>query len=113
MTTGLLIVGHGSRDISANAEFESVVATYRAARPDVDVTHGYVELARPSLAMALRELAQRSDSVVVLPLFLFAAGHVKNDISLALSQARQEFPRCPFYRSQCLGRPSEPCGAGL
>ncbi|MBX9661305.1 MAG: NAD(P)H-dependent oxidoreductase subunit E [Nitrospiraceae bacterium] len=103
MTTGLLIVGHGSRDVSANAEFESVVAAYRASRPDVDVTHGYVELARPSLAMALRELAQRADFIVVLPLFLFAAGHVKNDIPLALSQARQDFPAVRFTVTNALG----------
>lgn len=103
MTTGLLIVGHGSRDPSANAEFESLVVAYRAARPDLDVAHGYVELAKPSLADALRELAQRTDSVVVLPLFLFAAGHVKNDIPLALAQARQDFPAVRFTVANALG----------
>lgn len=103
MSTGLLIVGHGSRDPSANAEFESVVAIYRTRRPDLDVVHGYVELASPSLATALRELAQRVDFVVVLPLFLFAAGHVKNDIPLALSQAREEFPTVRFTVTNALG----------
>ncbi len=103
MSTGLLIVGHGSRDHQANLEFESVVVTYRATRPDLDVVHGYVELARPSLATALRELAQRVDSVIVLPLFLFAAGHVKNDIPLALSQAREDFPAVQFTVTNALG----------
>ena len=103
MSTGLLIVGHGSRDPSANVEFEAVVAAYRAAHPDIDVTHGYVELAKPSLAEALRDLAQRTDLLVVLPLFLFAAGHVKNDIPLALSQARQDFPSVRFTVANALG----------
>ena len=103
MSRGLLIVGHGSRDPSANVEFESLVAAYRAARPDLDIVHGYVELARPSLATALGDLAQRVDSVVVLPLFLFAAGHVKNDIPLALSQARQDFPAVHFTVTNALG----------
>ena len=103
MSTGLLIVGHGSRDPQANLEFESVVVTYRATRPDLDVVHGYVELARPSLPTALRELAQRVDSVMVLPLFLFAAGHVKNDIPLALSQAREDFPAVRFTVTNALG----------
>lgn len=103
MSTGLLIVGHGSRDSSANVEFEALVAAYRATRPDIEVAHGYVELARPSLATALRDLAQRADSVVVLPLFLFAAGHVKNDIPLALSQARQDFPSVRFTVTNALG----------
>ena len=103
MSTGLLIVGHGSRDPNANLEFESVVATYRATHPDLHVVHGYVELASPSLATALRELAQRVDSVVVLPLFLFAAGHVKNDIPLALSQVREDFPTVRFTVTNALG----------
>lgn len=103
MKTGVLIVGHGSRDPNANAEFESVVAACRAARLDLDVVHGYVELARPSLSIALRDLAQRTNSVVVLPLFLFAAGHVKNDIPLALSQARQDFPGVRFTVVNALG----------
>lgn len=103
MTTGLLIVGHGSRDPNANVEFESFVAAYRVRRPDIEVAHGYVELARPSLSTALRDLAQRADSIVVLPLFLFAAGHVKNDIPLALSQARQDFPAVRFTVANALG----------
>ncbi len=103
MITGLLIVGHGSRDPNANVEFEALVAAYRAARPDIEVVHGYVELAHPSLLTALRDLAQRADSVVVLPLFLFAAGHVKNDIPLALSQARQDFPTVRFTMTNALG----------
>lgn len=103
MTTGLLIIGHGSRDPHANVEFESLVAAYRATRPDIEVGHGYVELAQPLLSTGLRDLAQRAESVVVLPLFLFAAGHVKNDIPLALSQARQEFPTVRFTVANALG----------
>ena len=103
MSAGLLIVGHGSRDPGANVEFESVVAIYRRRRPDLVVTHCYVELASPSLAAALRELARRVDFVVVLPLFLFAAGHVKNDLPLALAQIREEFPTVRFTVTKALG----------
>jgi sirohydrochlorin cobaltochelatase len=89
MSTGLLIVGHGSREAGANVEFERVVAAYRARRPELRVAHGYVELAQPSLRAALGALCAEVDQVLVLPLFLFAAGHVKNDIPLALEQARR------------------------
>lgn len=103
MSAGLLIVGHGSRDSRANLEFEALVETYRAARPDLTVAHGYVELARPALAEALGELADQVDTVVVLPLFLFAAGHVKNDIPLALAQIKQHHPRTHFVVTRALG----------
>ncbi len=103
MSTGLLIVGHGSRDSQANLEFEALVAAYRSVRPTLTVTHGYVELAQPSLATALHDLAQQADTVVVLPLFLFAAGHVKNDIPLALAPARHAFPATRFTVTRALG----------
>jgi sirohydrochlorin ferrochelatase/(2Fe-2S) ferredoxin len=103
MRTALLIVGHGSRDASANAEFESLVGTYRSAHPSLDVAHGYVELAEPPLPVALQEVARRSDHVVVLPLFLFAAGHVKNDLPIAIHRARRDFPGVRFTATRALG----------
>jgi sirohydrochlorin ferrochelatase/(2Fe-2S) ferredoxin len=101
--TTLLIVGHGSRDPASNAEFEALVSDYRAAHSPLEVAHGYAELARPPLEVALQEAARRSDQVVVLPLFLFSAGHVKNDLPIALHRARQEFPGVRFTAARALG----------
>lgn len=103
MSTGLLIIGHGSRVGGSNAELEELVAAYRAARPDLEVAHGYIELCEPSMATALGELAGRVDHVIVLPLLLFAAGHVKNDIPLALAQARRQAPATRFTAARALG----------
>lgn len=103
MTTGVLIVGHGSREPRGNAELEAAVAAYRGARPALEVAHGYVELAAPALGPALRALADRVDHVVALPLFLFAAGHTKNDIPLALVEARRERPSVRFTAARALG----------
>ena len=103
MTLGVLIVGHGSREPAANAELEAAVEAYRAARPGLTVAHGYVELATPALGDALRALADRVDHVVAVPLFLFAAGHTKNDIPLALSEARQARPNVRFTAARALG----------
>jgi sirohydrochlorin cobaltochelatase len=102
-TTGLLIVGHGSRDAAANVEFEDLVAAYRAARPDLEVAHAYVELSEPAIAPALLALADLAERVVALPLFLFAAGHVKNDLPLALAEARRQRPGTAFTASRALG----------
>lgn len=103
LKTGLLIVGHGSRDALANTEFEALVAEYREARPGYEIAHAYVELARPALPEGLAVLARRCREVVVLPLFLFAAGHVKNDLPLALAEARRAFPATRFCAARALG----------
>jgi sirohydrochlorin cobaltochelatase len=91
MSTGLLIVGHGSREARANEAFESMVAGYRtqlAPALAAEVAHGYVELARPNVDEALAALARRHRRVVVVPFFLFMVGHTKNDIPIALARAR-------------------------
>ncbi len=100
---GVVVLGHGSRDARANDELESLVASYRDARPDFVVGHAYVELAQPSVADALDTMAVRARRVVVAPLFLFAAGHVKNDLPIALAAARTRWPETRFEAASHLG----------
>lgn len=99
----VLIVGHGSREVAANEQFEQLVAGYAHRRPDLELRHGYIELARPSLGEALESLPANSSEVTLLPLFLFAAGHVKNDIPLALTAARRLRPQASFTAARALG----------
>jgi sirohydrochlorin ferrochelatase/(2Fe-2S) ferredoxin len=103
MDLGVVVVGHGSREPAANAELEALVARWAGARPGRDVTVGYVELAQPSLADALTAAAARHGRVVALPLFLFAAGHVKNDLPLALAAARAVRPHTQLTAARALG----------
>jgi sirohydrochlorin cobaltochelatase len=101
--TAVVVIGHGSRDPRGNAEFESLVDLYRQANPNVDVTHGYVEIASPSIKDVLAIAAAEHSTVVVLPLFLFAAGHLKNDIPLAIAETRTHFPHVRFDSARELG----------
>src|SRR5436190_21455802 len=103
MTLGVLLVGHGSRDPRGNAELEAAVAAYRGARPGLEVAHGDVGRAAPALVPALRALADRVDHVIALPLFLFAAGHTKNDIPIALAELRRERPSVQLTAARALG----------
>jgi sirohydrochlorin ferrochelatase/(2Fe-2S) ferredoxin len=101
--TGILIVGHGSREQASNLEFEQLIEHVRAHRSEFDVRHAYVELAAPSLADGLDAIARDNDRVVVVPCFLFTAGHVKNDIPLALAAVRRKFPEVRFEAGRVLG----------
>ena len=102
--TCVLIVGHGSRDAGANAEFEAVAAAYRAARPELRVEIGYIELARPLVGEALESIAaQEMRRIVVVPLFLFAAGHAKNDLPLVIDETRRRFPAVEIAAAPALG----------
>jgi sirohydrochlorin cobaltochelatase len=106
---GVVVVGHGSREPAANAELEALVAAWTASRADranhadFAVSLGYVELAQPLVADALTAAGAAHATVVALPLFLFAAGHVKNDLPLALDAARAHHPHVRFSAARALG----------
>ena len=101
--TTVLLIGHGSRESGANAELEALVAAFRATRPELRVELAYIELARPLVAEALEALAPETRRIVVVPLFLFASGHVKNDLPLAVDAARARFPATEIVIAPCLG----------
>jgi sirohydrochlorin cobaltochelatase len=101
--TCVLLLGHGSRDSRAVAEHEGLAAAYRARWPELEVTTAYIELAEPLLDDGLADAAARGRRVVVVPLFLFGAGHVKNDLPVALDGARARFPGVAFSAAPPLG----------
>ncbi len=99
----VVILGHGSRRLRANADFEALVARLRARSPQLDVGHAFIELAEPLLADGLVAAARCASRVTVLPVFLFAAGHVKDDVQAALAEASTRFPAVRFDASRALG----------
>lgn len=101
--TAVVLVGHGSRVRSATARFETLVGHYARSAPDLDVTHGYLELAEPALESALLAAGKKSAHVVVMPLLLFAAGHAKNDLPIALERARRALPQVRWSAAPALG----------
>lgn len=91
MSGPLLMVGHGSRDPAGASGFAELVALV-AARLDVPVTGGFIELSPPPLHRAVTELlAAHPGPAAAVPVVLSAAGHAKGDIPAALAReaARQ------------------------
>ena len=88
----ILIVGHGSREESGNDEIREFAAQWRAQRPDLRIELCFIEFAPPGLNAALVEAARTSRRVLVVPLILNAAGHVKMEIPEAVEQARGACP---------------------
>ena len=101
----ILLVGHGSRvpaAIDQFLEFTHALSAY-LKQP---VGHCFLELAEPDLATGLSQAARQAGQggrVVVLPLFLGAGGHQKNDVAYAIQWARQQFPEVVFHYGAHLG----------
>jgi sirohydrochlorin cobaltochelatase len=84
---GVLICGHGSRDVRAVEEFGNLVGAIRAALPTMPVESGFLEFARPVIGEAIDRLREQEvDHVLAVPGMLFAAGHVKNDVPSVLNE---------------------------
>jgi sirohydrochlorin cobaltochelatase len=84
----VLIVGHGSREDAGNQEIREFTAQWRARRPDWRIELCFIEFAPPELNTALLDVARTSQRVLVVPLVLNAAGHVKMEIPEAIENVR-------------------------
>jgi sirohydrochlorin cobaltochelatase len=81
MTTGLILFAHGARDPRWAAPFEAVAARLRAQRPGLPLRLAYLEFMAPTLAEAGAALvAAGCTRIEVLPMFLGAGGHVRQDL---------------------------------
>ena len=84
----VLVVAHGSREASGNAETAEFVARWRQMRPQWRIELCFIEHAEILLDEGLDRAAEGAREVVVLPLILNAAGHVKMELPQAIERAR-------------------------
>ena len=92
----ILIVGHGSREQSGNDEIIAFTEQFRQRQPDWTIQVCFIEFSEITMSVGLARAAQDSARVLVLPLILNAAGHVKMDIPQAIDVARSRFPQTQF-----------------
>ena len=83
---GVMLCGHGSRDIQAVTQFAKLSEALKQRLPQYPVEYGYLEFAKPIIRTGLDALkAQGVTRVLAVPGMLFAAGHAKNDIPSVLN----------------------------
>jgi sirohydrochlorin ferrochelatase len=101
---GLLLVGHGSRSAEGAAEMLALAGLVGAARPDVMVDAGFLEMSDPPAGPVLDRLAAAGcGRVVVLPLVLLGAGHAKSDVPALVLEARRRHPDLHLHFGSPLG----------
>lgn len=103
MTDTILLVGHGSRDKNGNIEIEQFTQQWRARQPALRIELCFIEFADVLLDDGLALAANNSQRVIVIPLILNAAGHVKIEIPAHIAKARAKFPQCDFVYTPHLG----------
>lgn len=102
----LLLVAHGSRLSEANAEVARLAERLREASGDQYeiVTHAFLEIAEPGIPTGIDAcIAQGATQLWVLPYFLVAGRHVRDDVPALLEQARERHPQIAIYLCAHLG----------
>src|SRR5690349_6602859 len=106
MTTGIIIVDHGSRRDESNRMLEEIAALFakRFAQTYEIVEPAHMEIAEPSIATAYARCVQRgAQRVVVCPFFLGPGKHWTQDIPRLTAEAAKEFPATTYHVTKTLG----------
>jgi len=103
---GILLVAHGSRVESSNAEIQELVkrlkmhldadvgsqTTSLGSEPVVE--YAFLELTEPTIADAIDQCAAQGVTTLhVLPYFLAAGRHVRDDIPEEIERAAHKYPQ--------------------
>lgn len=103
MEYSILLVGHGSRAQQGNIEIEAFADHWRAQHPEWQIDVCFIEFADVLLDAGFDLAAKKSKKVIVVPLILNAAGHVKMEVPEHLAQARKRHPDIEFLYAPHLG----------
>jgi len=99
----VLLVGHGSRNVEGNREIEAFAALWRKRQPQWRIEVCFIEFADVLLDAGLDRAASNAARVIVVPLILNAAGHVKMETPEHIAQARLRHPQTEFVYVPNLG----------
>lgn len=105
--TGILLLAHGSRDPKWREPFTAIEKITRdAAQGPVVVC--FLESMQPDFITGVRELAaQPVDVIRVVPVFLAAGAHLREDLPKLVQQAQHDFPNIAFDVLPAIGESGE------
>lgn len=92
--SALVFFCHGSRDPEWRVPFERLVAEQRRLAPLAAVEVAFLELMEPDLPTVLDRLAgQGHQRIRIVPLFLAAGRHTRQDLPALVDAARLRWPQ--------------------
>lgn len=100
----VLLVGHGSRIQEGNEELLQFTSLLAARKPELHFETCFIELAAPSIAGGIAKCVEGgARQIYIVPIILFAAGHSKLDIPVAIDEAKLKYPWVEFVYGRPLG----------
>jgi sirohydrochlorin cobaltochelatase len=104
MTKAIILFGHGSRDPLWRLPMETVATRLRTAQPGVPVRCAFLELEQPDLGTAAGELvAAGAGEITIVPMFLGAGRHAREDLPALVKQMQETRPDIRFVLQRPIG----------
>ncbi len=101
---GLVLFGHGARDPRWADTMKALAGRIGALNPGVPLQLAYLEFMSPDLSVAVDALvAQGVRTIVVVPVFLAAGGHVLRDLPDRLAAIADQHPGLQVKVEPALG----------
>jgi sirohydrochlorin cobaltochelatase len=100
----IILFAHGSRDPAWFAPFEALATRVKARAPDAAVRLAYLEFASPNLVQAVADAANAGlTKVHVVPVFLAAGKHLREDLPQLIAQAQAAHPQLTITCASAIG----------
>jgi sirohydrochlorin cobaltochelatase len=100
----LVLLAHGSRDPQWRDPPEALRRLLAARLENATVELAFLELAEPGFEEVLARIAAGGNTrVSIVPLFLAAGRHVREDIAGLVARARARYPEVEFRELPALG----------
>jgi len=100
----VILLDHGSREGEANAQLEAIAQLVATRMPGRRIATAHLTLAAPALAeSAAACVRDGAREVVVVPCFIAAGRHVREDLPRLLADLRAAHPEATFRLAAPLG----------
>jgi sirohydrochlorin cobaltochelatase len=108
MKSAILLLAHGARDPRWAAPFEATAARIAALDPGLTVRLSYLDFLEPDLASAANELiVVGHERIDIVPMFLGAGGHVRNDVPRLMQELAGRHPKVQWHLHPAIGELGE------
>jgi sirohydrochlorin cobaltochelatase len=105
---GIVLFAHGSREPGWAEPFEKIARELRRRSPGLAVELAYLEVMKPSLDETVASLAAAgARRVRIVPVFLGAGGHVKEDLPRLAAAARARHRGLEIVLEETIGQRAE------
>jgi sirohydrochlorin cobaltochelatase len=102
----IILFAHGARDPAWAEPLHRLRETILARQPAARVELAFLELMRPTLDEAVDRLAD-AGSIVIVPAFIAAGGHLKRDLPMLAASAMDRHPGLEIEIAPPMGESSQ------